>query len=560
MKAVSLFAGVGGFDLALERNGVEVVATCEIDKHAQKILTRHFPKAKLFADVTTLTGEDLFNAGFDSSGIIVGGFPCQDVSVAGKRAGLTNADGTHTRSGLFWQVVRLLQETKAQYFILENVPGLLSSNSGRDFGTVIGALDELGYGIAWRILDAQYFVPQRRRRIFIVGCLGDDGGTPSEILAIAEGRAGYLEKGEQKGKATARKVGASSEVFGQSGYGDYSPGVKTLNASMVKLPEDSIVIPFTPSSFAQYEEGVGTLRSNGGDLGGGSETLLALSKPEIPTVRRLTPTECERLQGFPEIKKCATFILCLDHQKNPALAGIQNLKWQRFVGSAGNDRLNEIAWSAVNDLSSKNLQISEPAQILVRINYEAKRVEILSLGKLLWSANNAESQNLLALPIKTGDFVQASVGLMQIAEQITIGGEVELRQNAEKTLIGVTHGNYAEKQFGNEIEPPANAVNSSLTEPLSDTMFTTLPLTDLQSLEQNLQTLFCFVKPVIDGFIPTQTDQKSLLTFQIESVEGWTDGQADSHRYKQMGNAVAVPVVDFLIRRLVQIDENAKNV
>ena len=269
------------------------------------------------------------------------------------------------------------------------------------------------------------------------------------------------------------------------------------------------------------------------------------------TVRRLTPMECERLQGFPEIKKCATFILCLDHQKNPALAGIQNLKWQRFVGSAGNDRLNEIAWSAVNDLSSKNLQISEPAQILVRINYEAKRVEILSLGKLLWSANNAESQNLLALPIKTGDFVQVNVGLMQIAEQITIGGEVELRQNAEKTLIGVTHGNYAEKQFGNETKPSANAVNSSLTEPLSDTMFTTLPLTDLQSLEQNLQTLFCFVKPVIDGFIPTQTDQKSLLTFQIESVEGWTAEQADSHRYKQMGNAVAVPVVDWIVKRLL---------
>lgn len=75
MKAVSLFAGVGGFDLALERNGAKVVATCEIDKHAQKILTRHFPNAQLFSDVTTLTGEDLFNVGFNSDGIIVGGFP-----------------------------------------------------------------------------------------------------------------------------------------------------------------------------------------------------------------------------------------------------------------------------------------------------------------------------------------------------------------------------------------------------------------------------------------------------------------------------------------------------
>ena len=284
LTAVSLFSGVGGFDLALERSGVKVVATCEIDKNAQKILTRHFPNAKLFSDVSTLTGKELLNAGFDpSNGIITGGFPCQDVSVAGKRAGLTLADGTHTRSGLFWQVVRILEETKPRYFILENVPGLLSSNEGRDFGTILGALADIGgskYGLAWTILDAQFFgVPQRRRRVFIVGCLGD-GERASEILALAEGRAGYLEKGEQKGKATTGAVRERAQVFGQSGYGDYDEGVKTLNASMYKRPEDTIVIPFTSSSFAQYQEGVGTLRSNGGDLGGGSETLLAHFKPE----------------------------------------------------------------------------------------------------------------------------------------------------------------------------------------------------------------------------------------------------------------------------------------
>ena len=201
MKAVSLFSGVGGFDLALERNGVEVVATCEIDKHAQKVLARHFPNAKLFSDVSTLTGKDLLDAGFEpEGGIVTGGFPCQDVSVAGKRAGLKNDDGSHTRSGLFWHIVRLLKETKAQYFILENVPGLLSSNEGRDFGTVLGALDELGYGISWRILDAQYFgVPQRRKRVFIVGCLGDPERA-SEILAIQDRRRRYPETSQQKGQ------------------------------------------------------------------------------------------------------------------------------------------------------------------------------------------------------------------------------------------------------------------------------------------------------------------------------------------------------------------------
>ena len=206
ITAVSLFAGVGGFDLALERNGVKVVASVEIDKKASAVLAQHFPNSKLFGDITEVTGEQLIAAGFDPrNGIITGGFPCQDLSVAGKRAGLGGK-----RSGLFWEICRLLDETRAQNFILENVPGLLSSNQGRDMAAVVEALVERGYGIAWRVLDAQYFgVPQRRRRVFIVGCLGDSGATPAEILSLAEGRSGYLEKVEQGQRPTSR---TTSEV------------------------------------------------------------------------------------------------------------------------------------------------------------------------------------------------------------------------------------------------------------------------------------------------------------------------------------------------------------
>lgn len=277
MNAVSLFAGVGGFDLALERNGVKVVASVEIDKKAQGVLARHFPDSTIFSDVTTVTGEQLMAVGFDpTNGVIVGGFPCQDVSVAGKRKGLANEDGSATRSGLFWEIIRLLEETKAKYFILENVPGLLSSNEGRDFGTVLGALVVRGYGVSYRILDSQYHgVAQRRRRVFIVGCLGDDGGASSKVLDIIESRGRYLEEGKQKGKATAEPTEGSSGVYSQSGFAKYSEGVMPLTATSHKRPEDTIVVPYTSSSFAQYQEGIGTLRSNGGDLGGGSETLLA---------------------------------------------------------------------------------------------------------------------------------------------------------------------------------------------------------------------------------------------------------------------------------------------
>ena len=110
LTGVSLFAGVGGFDLAMERAGVEVVASVEIDKHARGILAKHFPSSNLFNDVTEVTGEQLRESGFTPSrGILTGGFPCQDLSIAGKRAGLDGA-----RSGLYWQITRLIDETEPE--------------------------------------------------------------------------------------------------------------------------------------------------------------------------------------------------------------------------------------------------------------------------------------------------------------------------------------------------------------------------------------------------------------------------------------------------------------
>ena len=209
LTAVSLFAGVGGFDLALERAGVKVVAAVEIDKNARGVLAKQFPNTQLFNDVTTVTGKDLRDAGFiPEHGIITGGFPCQDLSVAGKRAGLAGQ-----RSGLYWQIVRLVEELSPKYLILENVPGLLSSNGGKDMGTVIGALTDRGYGVGWRVLDAQYFgVAQRRRRVFIVGCLGDDGAAPGEILALCEGLSGDTPSGKSKGQDPATDAGTSAPI------------------------------------------------------------------------------------------------------------------------------------------------------------------------------------------------------------------------------------------------------------------------------------------------------------------------------------------------------------
>ena len=236
LTGVSLFAGVGGFDLAMQRQGVKVVASVEIDKKCNEVLAKHFPDATQFTDVTTVKGEDLINAGFNpSKGIITGGFPCQDLSVAGKRAGLAGE-----RSGLFWEIARLVEETQTEYFVIENVPGLLTSNKGRDFGVVVGTMADLGYSIGWRVLDAQHFgVPQRRRRVFIVGKRTADGTSVAEILFKSDSLRGDHTQSQPKGQDSAT---STTRSFGQTGFAKYSEGVTTLTATSYKRPEDNVVV------------------------------------------------------------------------------------------------------------------------------------------------------------------------------------------------------------------------------------------------------------------------------------------------------------------------------
>jgi DNA (cytosine-5)-methyltransferase 1 len=206
LTGVSLFAGIGGFDLAMQRQGVKVVASVEIDKKCQEVLAHRFPESKIFDDVTTVKGSDLIAAGFTPrTGIITGGFPCQDLSVAGKRAGLAGA-----RSGLFWEIARIVEETQTEYFVIENVPGLLSSNNGRDFGVVIGTMADLGYSLGWRVLDAQHFgVPQRRKRVFIVGRRGSDSTSPAEILFNSQGSRRSTSQKQQEREVTTGSTAES---------------------------------------------------------------------------------------------------------------------------------------------------------------------------------------------------------------------------------------------------------------------------------------------------------------------------------------------------------------
>jgi len=248
----SLFAGIGGFELGFSRAGISTAWQVEIDPFCQKVLRERYPKIapSLLSDIRQVGKDNL-----EQVEIITGGFPCQDLSIAGspskEREGLSGS-----RSGLFYEAVRVVRELKPRCIVLENVVGLQSANKGEDFKQVIHTLTKIGYGVQWRILDSQFFgVPQRRRRVYIIGCLGQE--CPRQVLFDSpSGERASKESQTSREDATAR-VGCSPERRVASTL--IHPGKQYLSV----MCTDNLIV------------------DNRG-------------------VRRLTPTECERLQGFPE--------------------------------------------------------------------------------------------------------------------------------------------------------------------------------------------------------------------------------------------------------------------
>lgn len=386
MKLGSLFDGISGFPLAGSRVGIEPLWASEVEPFAQRVAAQRFPAMRQLGDIKEIRGDAV-----PAIDILTGGFPCQDISVAGRRAGLAGE-----RSGLWWEFDRLIGELQPAWVVIENVPGLLSSNGGRDMGTILGALAQRGYGFAYRVLDAQYAgVPQRRRRVFVVGRIADWRG-PVKVLLEPEGVCRDHPPRREAREELAGTLGGGS---GSRGYGDNGDAGSNLIAGTVSAKwakgtggpagdecynlvagrvthaltaeghdasEDGTgrgtpLIAFNPQSggskarlgvsservtalsttqtpaIAYQCHGsnvgeMGTLRQgNGGVTGGVPFAITERTRDGVPTlewqenlgyamtnpagggrsqsrmvvddklvVRRLTPLECERLQGFPD--------------------------------------------------------------------------------------------------------------------------------------------------------------------------------------------------------------------------------------------------------------------
>jgi len=194
MNYLDLFSGIGGFALGVEQTGIKVDKHyfSEINKYATTIYKKHFPNAVELGDITKINPNQL-----GQINLVTFGFPCQDLSIAGKRTGLGGS-----RSGLFFEAIRIIQECKPNIFIFENVKGLLTSNEGKDFEVVLRTIADIGlYECEWQLLNTSWFLPQNRERIYFIGHLGKGSG--QKVFPIGEGNqeiTGIFGEDERQGK------------------------------------------------------------------------------------------------------------------------------------------------------------------------------------------------------------------------------------------------------------------------------------------------------------------------------------------------------------------------
>lgn len=286
LKHFDLFSGYGGFSIACEKQGIETIGFSEIDKYASSVLKYNWPNIKNYGDITKINWAEVPD--FD---LLTGGSPCQDLSIAGKRAGLEGE-----RSGLFYEYMRAVREKRPKYFIWENVKGALSSNKGFDFAAVLNEMAEAGYSLWWQILNAKDFsVPQNRERIFVVGFRD---GSPREI---------FFERGTDNENNKKMPLVKILEDFYPDRVREFDecPTLRSDRSGLkVAIPEA------TKQGYAMAEEGdsinlsVPNSKTRRGRVGKGIAQTLDTGMQQHTIhdcrIRRLTPIECERLMGLPD--------------------------------------------------------------------------------------------------------------------------------------------------------------------------------------------------------------------------------------------------------------------
>ena len=312
MNLLDLFSGIGGFHLGLEQAGFEFdwVGFSEIDQYANKQYKRRFPDAEQLGDIRTIRPERL-----PDIDLVTFGFPCQDLSIAGKRGGLQA-----NRSSLFFEAMRIIGAKKPKYFIFENVKGLFSSNAGQDFDLILRTIADFGYDGGWQLLNTRWFLPQNRERVYFVGHIR--GEPQPKVFPVGE--ASRIPDNRESTEQVAATLQSPGHACGNyKGMNMIQEGLKQIGT----IGEDSEATRvYDPSGCARTIKNGGGMgaktglyqvkpvltperaekRQNGRRFKEDGEEMFTLTSQdqhgvmEGTNIRRLTPTECERLQGFPD--------------------------------------------------------------------------------------------------------------------------------------------------------------------------------------------------------------------------------------------------------------------
>jgi DNA (cytosine-5)-methyltransferase 1 len=310
MKYISLFSGIGGFDLALDRLGHECLYANDFDKYAAKVYNNRFNRQIDSRDIRLVKTDELPD--FD---LLVGGFPCQAFSIAGKRLGFEDTRGT-----LFFEIARIIKDKRPKYFLLENVKGLLNHNGGETFQAILATINELGYECEWQILNSKnHGVPQNRERIFISGYIRGEPRPKIFPIRRTNTENTYSRKVNKVVIPTInpdRENIRQSRRFKENGDVSYTLVCQFVNGVMIYEPvvhnlqtrnpnRPSLTRLCDCNSGKLYQKCCGT-PAGSGHISKSDGTTYCLDTGNSQgieykgKIRRLTEIECERLQGFPD--------------------------------------------------------------------------------------------------------------------------------------------------------------------------------------------------------------------------------------------------------------------
>lgn len=446
MKVGSLFSGIGGFDLGFERAGFEVAWQCEYDRHARAVLARHWPGVTCYEDVRELRGADI-----PPVDVLCGGFPCQDLSVAGRRAGLAGE-----RSGLWFEFHRLVAELRPAWVVIENVPGLRSSDDGRDLAVIIRGLAELGYLGGWGSVDAQWCgLAQRRERVFIVGGLGN--GRASAVLPLTESLLRDTPARGAAWEAPSKPLGGSAQ----------SGGYRTTD----------------------LDHGASVLTRRGRDGGSADEIEATGLSPALRTAGG-------------------------DSSRAPTVVS-DTLRSHPRPGS------NSLGALIAEPLTANNTQYCN-------------------------AGNNPRPRNVVLSIQDTREMEKAQNGLGVPEDGIayTLDGTGAQGCYVPEVVPNAISSKWAKGAGGPAGDEIQNLVAQYVPD-LSVAIAGGAHPGGLNGRDAEQGQVVAHARP--RRLTPTECER--LMGF----ADGWTAGQSDSHRYRQLGNAVCPPVAEYIARRIAAV-------